>query len=189
VLKPLEWNKSSVRCCRADRPHSAGHPVDHTRSKGFLAPGLLQVSIGGQTISLTPVSSTSTYTVYGGDISQFAGQTAELRIAAVPTIQDPFANWIIDDIQFSFRHSRAEHGSPAGDRRVHGWLETRRSSPLPPGSSKASTMIPCANKSKWALLRVIMLSALHYRPQRNEAHHKPWLLRVLQPPCGGSPHS
>src|SRR5438128_1161890 len=70
-------------------------------AKGFLAPGLLQVSIGGQTISLTPVSSTSAYTVYGGDISQFAGQTAELRIAAVPTLQENAANWIIDDIQFS----------------------------------------------------------------------------------------
>jgi hypothetical protein len=71
------------------------------KAAGFLQPGTLEVLVGGQTVSLTPISSTSSGILYGGDISQFAGQTEDLRIAAVPTVQDPFANWVIDDIQFS----------------------------------------------------------------------------------------
>ena len=70
------------------------------KAAGFLQPGTLEVDIAGQAVSLAAVSSTSTYIVYGGDISQFAGQTADLRIAAVPT-STSYANWIIDDIQFS----------------------------------------------------------------------------------------
>ena len=71
------------------------------KAASFLQPGILEVDIGGQAVSITAISSTSTYTVYGGDISQFAGQTADLRIAAVPTPSNTFANWIIDDIEFS----------------------------------------------------------------------------------------
>ena len=66
-----------------------------------VVPGSLEVDVGGQTITLATVSSTSAFTAYGGDISQFAGQTEDLRIAAVPVTSTSFANWIIDDIQFS----------------------------------------------------------------------------------------
>lgn len=44
--------------------------------------GQIAVTIGGQSISLTPLTTTSTYILYGGDISAFSGQTEELRFTA-----------------------------------------------------------------------------------------------------------
>ena len=71
----------------------------------FIAQGLAQpfggpllVSLGGQNISYSTISTGPNYTVYGGDISVFAGQIAQL------TFNTPQGNnnyWELDDIQFS----------------------------------------------------------------------------------------
>jgi hypothetical protein len=45
------------------------------------------VTLGGQTLSLTPVAGGANYTLYAADISTWAGQTAELRFTAFPDTQ------------------------------------------------------------------------------------------------------
>ena len=55
-----------------------------------------QVSVNGQTLSLIPVSSGGNYTVYGTDITPFAGSSTELRFTALPT-----GSLFFDSIQFS----------------------------------------------------------------------------------------
>ena len=57
------------------------------------------VTLGGQTINMVPLQIFSNYTLYGGDISSFSGQLAELSITAPPT-SVPNAV-LLDDIQFS----------------------------------------------------------------------------------------
>ena len=59
-------------------------------------PGLtpLSVSLGGQSLSYTAISSGPNYTLYGADISRFAGQTASLTFLS-PSLD------FIDDIEFS----------------------------------------------------------------------------------------
>jgi len=42
----------------------------------------LQVTFGSQLIPISKLSSTANYDVFGGDISMFTGQTAELRFTA-----------------------------------------------------------------------------------------------------------
>lgn len=42
------------------------------------------VALNGQTISMTPLQTFSNYTLYGGDISSFAGQVSTLSIIAPP---------------------------------------------------------------------------------------------------------
>jgi hypothetical protein len=42
------------------------------------------VTLGGQTINMVPLQTYSTYTLYGGDISSFAGHTATLSITEPP---------------------------------------------------------------------------------------------------------
>ena len=62
------------------------------------AGGPLLLSLGGQNISYFAISTGPNYTVYGGDISAFAGQIAQL------TFNTPQGNnnyWELDDIQFS----------------------------------------------------------------------------------------
>lgn len=49
------------------------------------------VTFAGQPIALTVLSSTASYTVYGGNISAYAGQTGELRFQG---------NGVFDNIQF-----------------------------------------------------------------------------------------
>src|SRR5205823_3181830 len=56
----------------------------------------LSVSLAGQSIPTVAMGTGPNYTLYGGDISAFAGQTAELRFTALP----PFNNWSIDSIEF-----------------------------------------------------------------------------------------
>jgi hypothetical protein len=55
----------------------------------------LIVSIGGQNLSYIALSNGSNYTLFGADVSTFAGQTAPLTLFA------PTAVAFIDDIQFS----------------------------------------------------------------------------------------
>lgn len=64
-------------------------------------PNQLIVSIGGQNIPLVALSTTPNYTVYGGDISGFSGQTRELRIGSFPSADDPYHYFEIDNILFS----------------------------------------------------------------------------------------
>jgi hypothetical protein len=61
--------------------------------------GTLQVSLGGQNLSYFALSNGPNYTLYGADISAFAGQTEQLTFSA---LDDQYPNnWAIDDIQFS----------------------------------------------------------------------------------------
>ena len=57
------------------------------------------VTLGGQTINMVPLQTFSNYTLYGGDISLFSGQLAQLSITAPPT-SVPNAV-LLDDIVFS----------------------------------------------------------------------------------------
>ena|SRR5215472_14356104 len=59
----------------------------------------LQVSLGNQDLSLVVISNALNYTVYGADISAFAGQTEQLMFAALNA--GGGNNWEIDNIQFS----------------------------------------------------------------------------------------
>lgn len=58
------------------------------------------VTIAGLNIALLPLSSNSSYTLYAGDISAFAGQTRELRISALPTTY-AYSSFVLDSIVFS----------------------------------------------------------------------------------------
>ncbi len=60
---------------------------------GFLD-GPFSLSLGGQSLSFVPISLTPKYTLYGADISAFAGQTATLKFTADGVVT-------FDDIQFS----------------------------------------------------------------------------------------
>lgn len=52
----------------------------------------LQVTFGGQLISTYKLTSTANYDVFGGDISMFAGQTAELRFTGLANSGGYFDN-------------------------------------------------------------------------------------------------
>lgn len=60
----------------------------------------LQVTLGGQTISMVPLQTTSGYTVYGGDISSFSGNVEELAFT-VPNTPNSLVSATIDNIVFS----------------------------------------------------------------------------------------
>jgi hypothetical protein len=60
------------------------------------------VTLGGQTLSLTPLSTGTNYTLYGANVSSWAGQTAQLAftvLAQNPHIYDEYVS--LDAIQFS----------------------------------------------------------------------------------------
>ena len=59
-------------------------------------PAKLVVSLGGESLLYAPISSGANYTLYGVNISQYAGQTAELKFLA-----PGLAGAKIDDIEFS----------------------------------------------------------------------------------------
>ena len=64
--------------------------------------GSFGVTLGGQTLSLTPLQSGSNYTLYGADISQWSGQSAQLAFtvfAQRPHIGDTY--FYLDSIDFS----------------------------------------------------------------------------------------
>jgi PEP-CTERM motif-containing protein len=68
------------------------------KARETTGPGL--VSLGGSLLPIIPLSVTSDYTLYGADISAWAGREAELRFTAVaPPTLDHF--WGLDAIQFS----------------------------------------------------------------------------------------
>jgi hypothetical protein len=64
--------------------------------------GPFEVALGGQVLSLVPVSTGSNYTMFGADISPWAGQESELRFTAIAD-NDPRTDSFVflDSIQFS----------------------------------------------------------------------------------------
>ena len=68
---------------------------DYNPSSSFLS-----VSFGGNVLSPVVLGSGANYTLYGADISAFAGQTGELEFTSVFSYSGP--SWIeLDDISFS----------------------------------------------------------------------------------------
>jgi hypothetical protein len=60
----------------------------------------IEVSLGGQSLPLVPLQVTAAYTLYGADVTTFAGQATELRFTSV--IRDgQFNHWMLDSVQFS----------------------------------------------------------------------------------------
>lgn len=64
-------------------------------------PAQLLVAIGGQDVPIFPLTTTGSYTVYGADISAYAGQIKELRLSSLPTQASPYNYFLIDSIAFS----------------------------------------------------------------------------------------
>ncbi len=65
-----------------------------TYTNGFL------VTFNGQSVPFVPLSTGANYTVYGSDISAFAGATGELQFTERPAVQG-FAKAYLDEIFFS----------------------------------------------------------------------------------------
>lgn len=66
----------------------------------FLAPFV--VTLGGQTIDMTPLQTFANYTLYGGNIpSNLAGQSQTLSLIEPPPTGVPPSIAVLDDIQFS----------------------------------------------------------------------------------------
>ena len=69
----------------------------HTQSLQFRATGgNFQVSLSGQTLSLTPLLDTSSYTLYGADVTSFAGTVNELNFTVFSR-----GSLFLDSISFS----------------------------------------------------------------------------------------
>jgi len=60
--------------------------------------GTLQISLGGQILNFSALATGSDYTLYGANISAFAGQTEQLMFSA---LEGGNNYWNIGDIQFS----------------------------------------------------------------------------------------
>jgi hypothetical protein len=64
--------------------------------------GTLQVLLDGQDLTLFALATGANYTLYGADISPYAGLTETLEFSALEVSGSNFANdWNIDNIQFS----------------------------------------------------------------------------------------
>jgi len=59
------------------------------------------VTLGGQTINMVPLQMFSTYTLYGGDVSSFAGQVAALNFIAPPASGAQPSMLELDNMVFS----------------------------------------------------------------------------------------
>jgi hypothetical protein len=62
--------------------------------------GILSLMVGNQSVPFTPVETESTYTVYGANISAWAGDTEQLSFLASQA-PSGLNNWTLDDISFS----------------------------------------------------------------------------------------
>ncbi len=67
-------------------------------AQSFAGSTSLIVSLGGQVLSVSAIGTGPDYTLYGADISTFAGQVEQLNFSAPSTGQNI---WTIDNIQFS----------------------------------------------------------------------------------------
>jgi PEP-CTERM motif len=64
--------------------------------------GIFAVALNGQQISMIPLAVFPTYTLFGGNVSPFANQTAALSITALKVTSGPGPNPVLlDNIQFS----------------------------------------------------------------------------------------
>jgi len=108
ITQPLQGN-DSVMLQSSQYPFAGdsaslsqtGLVPNGTKSMVFMGsgiPGYFQVSLGGQTLSLTPLSVTSSYTLWGADISWAAGTTAALQFTVNGS---QFSTLLLDGIQFS----------------------------------------------------------------------------------------
>jgi hypothetical protein len=67
-----------------------------------IAGGTFTVSLGGQIINLVILQTYPNYTLYGGDVSAFAGQVVTLSIIVPPMVNPNNPNgWEFDSIRFS----------------------------------------------------------------------------------------
>ena len=76
--------------------------------EAFDRSGTMAVTLGGQALPLTSLRSGTNYTLYGADVSQWAGQTAQLSFTVFG--ENPHVNvenLYLDDIQFSTQPVRA----------------------------------------------------------------------------------
>ena len=64
-------------------------------------PGVLSMSLDGVNIPYVSLSSGPNYTLYGGDVSAFAGQTAQLEVSLLGGAGIDYSGWNLDSIQFS----------------------------------------------------------------------------------------
>jgi hypothetical protein len=78
-------------------PVSAESILFEAQNGGYPGGIILVVSLGGQNLSYFALSNGPNYTLYGADISAFAGQREQLMFSALEG--ENF--WNIDDIQFS----------------------------------------------------------------------------------------
>jgi hypothetical protein len=107
IIQPLEGNYSAALQAGVPGPVTAAIaqtgliPADalslQLRGGPSSTSAQFAVTIGGLPITMIPLLNTATYTLYGGDISGFAGQTDELRIAALPVS----LYFSLDAIEFS----------------------------------------------------------------------------------------
>jgi len=67
----------------------------------FGVPGVFSVSLDGVNIPYVSLSSGPNYTLYGGDISAFAGRTAELGFSVFGGAGIDYSVWNLDSIEFS----------------------------------------------------------------------------------------
>lgn len=67
-------------------------------AQSFSGSTTILVSLGGQNLSFSAVGTGANYTLYGADVSGFAGQVEQLMFSAPSTGQNI---WNIDNIQFS----------------------------------------------------------------------------------------
>jgi hypothetical protein len=116
---PIEGNYTAV--LQAGIVNGFSDPEDTTLSQTSLVPAsaqslwfkarldgpgfpqnFLQVTLGGERLSLVPMGFTTNYTLYAADITTLAGQTAELDFTAIaqrPHVTDNYV--FLDAIQFS----------------------------------------------------------------------------------------
>ena len=79
-------------------PAGAESLLFEAQNDGGVSGGALSVSLGGQNIPFFAVSTGSNYTLYGGNVSAYAGKSELLMFSA---LQGENNAWEIDDIQFS----------------------------------------------------------------------------------------
>src|ERR1044071_4026702 len=63
--------------------------------------GFLSVLVDGASVPYSTLSNSPNYTLFGADVSKFAGQTVELNFSVTRQSGTPKSSWILDSIQFS----------------------------------------------------------------------------------------
>jgi hypothetical protein len=63
--------------------------------------GFLSVLVDGASVPYSTLSNSPNYTLFGADVSKFAGETVELQFSVTRQSGTPQSSWILDSIQFS----------------------------------------------------------------------------------------